>query len=494
MGRDKLSDVVRLPYIDDAMVEQIIDAYSKGHNVGRKIYNVPNTKGMKSESIRKLPKDALIRVAGGYPDDYVRKYADGNEDWMFDCVVYYKDELADILEIMENIENGIDKKWSDKKRAVYLYNSILNRLDKFGWNKREYLADEIASLRGFLNKSTVCAGCSLMYKELCDRNDIECDMVLGCCKGGEYHVWNRLTIEGKQYPVDLYWDVGAKLLGRHGEVWEHMAHDISEFHAEHLPDKVFKRRSGRLGRISTAEMKMLRKSVGTFRIYDDADVLVDEHGNSTVFGQIGFDKIGSREMYKYIVLHKKDGVLGDPQVCVTDHSIKYCLDAAWSDRGDAEYKDMAGVIYNALGDLFSQDNFNRAREYNTSYVGKIGVASGEKGRELEWATISFTPNSYMTKKYKAEGNLRLLSAPDDPSNILCVQQVGQALKNGMVMNKYNCYAIVRNGENGCRKKVITDSFESLMRLEEITLEEVLRKIDFDHILALAYDKEPDMEK
>ena len=53
------------------------------------------------------------------------------------------------------------------------------------------------------NTSTnvVCAGYSKAFKYLCDRAGIECKVVNGVCGGA--HVWNVVTLEGKNYIVDV---------------------------------------------------------------------------------------------------------------------------------------------------------------------------------------------------------------------------------------------------------------------------------------------------
>lgn len=513
MGSEKLKKVIRLPYLDDGYVADIIDRFDKGLNKGRKIiFNVPNTKGMQSESIRRLPQDALIRVAGGYPDKYVDFVADafkddpdGFGDWAFDCVVYNKDELADILQVLENIEKGIDKDWSEKKCAVYLYISIMDRVVPYMEDEPtvagRYLSTELRSLRGFVNKISICGGFALMYKELCDRNGIQCNMVLGEAGSGKNkgsHAWNELTIDGKKYPVDLMWDVGRKYQSSMGEIWEYFARDLDKFNKEHVKGSFNKEDSetplrSRYAKISNAEMRAFKKSIGASATVEDAYALEDESGNKTVFGQIGSENIGSHRMYKYLVMHEKEGVWSDPQVVVSDSCISlFMKHPKWV---NCEISEVPRVVFNGCWELFSQENLERARINGTSYIGRIHDYDSQKKTYVVGSLHEADAKSYKARKYKAERNLKELSTGNQDG--MCVQLVGQSDVGDGIINKYNCYRFVMNPTKtgqSCRMRIVKDSFESDYGLKDITTEEVMGKVEFDTILAFARGEEPVIEK
>lgn len=57
--------------------------------------------------------------------------------------------------------------------------------------------------------TAVCAGYSKAYKLILNRLGIECDVVTGegyNSMGNGAHAWNRVTIDGEQYYVDVTWD------------------------------------------------------------------------------------------------------------------------------------------------------------------------------------------------------------------------------------------------------------------------------------------------
>ena len=496
MGSEKLKKVIRLPYLDNSMIDSIVHKFRMGLNKGKKFtYNIPNTKGMTSDMVRRLPSDVYIRVAGGYSDEEVDRWADidPNDDWMYECVVYSKDELADIIAIMESIENGIDEKWSDKKKAVYLYKSLIDRITVYGGNSEQCnkLSNEIRSLRGFINKSSVCAGFAQMYKELCDRNGIMCEMVLGFAGNKDdrgYHAWNELFLDGKNYPVDIMWDASMKNMGYGSDTLKYFAHNIEQFNQEHKPDKKdLTRLRGWSSRISTVEMKTLMKDAGTSASIEEAYSIVDGAGRRVVFGQVANEKIGTHNMFKYLVMIEKDGVWTNPQIVVSDSSISMRL------KYISSFNTTINDVLSACRYLFSQENLQIAKENGTSYIGNIDTYMSINENSARNAHNRRNPNSYKSRKYKLERNIKLL--PTDTRDGMCVQLVGQSNANGNMSNQYNCYRFVMNpfinGEGEyCRLRVVRDSFASPTPLSEITSEEVVGKVDFDTVLHFACGSEP----
>jgi hypothetical protein len=66
---------------------------------------------------------------------------------------------------------------------------------------------------------SVCAGYANLYYEMCKRAGIKCEVVAGFAKGYGYdpladtrpesnHAWNMITVQGKQYLLDVTWDSG----------------------------------------------------------------------------------------------------------------------------------------------------------------------------------------------------------------------------------------------------------------------------------------------
>ena len=66
----------------------------------------------------------------------------------------------------------------------------------------------------------VCAGYASLYKALCDRAGLECEIIIGYAKGYSYksgsvvpgtnHAWNAIKLNGKWYLMDATWSSGRK--------------------------------------------------------------------------------------------------------------------------------------------------------------------------------------------------------------------------------------------------------------------------------------------
>lgn len=114
-------------------------------------------------------------------------------------------ELKQIIGQMKIIESSIPKEWNQMQKAKYIYEVLGKNID-YSLN-----AQRPSSLSVILDRKGVCAGYALLYKEMMDRQGIQCDYMRG--RGlspdrteSEKHAWNVLTIDGKSFPVDLTWD------------------------------------------------------------------------------------------------------------------------------------------------------------------------------------------------------------------------------------------------------------------------------------------------
>lgn len=114
-------------------------------------------------------------------------------------------ELKQIIGQMKIIENNIPKQWNQMQKAKYIY-EVLGKNIEYDLD-----AQKPSSLSVILERKGVCAGYALLYKEMMDRQGIQCDYMRGIGLSpdkteSEKHAWNVLTIDGKSFPIDLTWD------------------------------------------------------------------------------------------------------------------------------------------------------------------------------------------------------------------------------------------------------------------------------------------------
>jgi len=117
-------------------------------------------------------------------------------------------ELKQIIGQMKVIEGNIPKEWNQMQKAKYIY-EVLGKNIEYSLS-----AQRPSSLSVILDIKGVCAGYALLYKEMMDRQGIQCDYIRGIGFSpnrtqSEKHAWNVLTIDGTSFPVDLTWDSPA---------------------------------------------------------------------------------------------------------------------------------------------------------------------------------------------------------------------------------------------------------------------------------------------
>ena len=241
--RDCLSDVkYRLP--NSTQSTFLFGSFFPPKNI---FIEIPNLKDVSSQDLKSLEclKDAekyvYIRVLGPYNIEEATniKKSPNQSIRSTGYSIYTISELRSIVEEMEIIESGLEGNETDLQKAAYIYNVLANAM----------ICDEkgeqsvIHSLRGLIKKKSICNGYSKIYKELLDRQKIDCHFVVGYKdkkdweNGKNYnHAWNVITIDGKNYPVDLTWE--SNLLHQSGKMYfKYFTQDTQRFSKLHFIPK-----------------------------------------------------------------------------------------------------------------------------------------------------------------------------------------------------------------------------------------------------------------
>lgn len=171
--------------------------------------SVRNTKELEQMySLNEIPDDELIIVTGGLEGKF--KYQ--NEKYQ-NRTTYIAGQLKNIIQQMKEIERDIPQDWSEWQKAKYIYTVLAENIG-YNYDKSTYGNQQSSNLAILLSKKGICAGYSLLFKEMMDRQGIKCDYIRGTYKGREKHAWNVLSIDGIHIPVDLTWDSGEVNKGK----------------------------------------------------------------------------------------------------------------------------------------------------------------------------------------------------------------------------------------------------------------------------------------
>ncbi len=135
-------------------------------------------------------------------DEYTLATPDSNTQSIEDLANYLQREANNDLE---------------KVRAIYVWiaHNISFDLKEFAGNegKKTVSGKSLEKIRlanaerTLSTKKGVCMGYATLFKALCDKQGIECHVIIGKVRT-EQHAWNALKIDKKWYLVDVTWGAG----------------------------------------------------------------------------------------------------------------------------------------------------------------------------------------------------------------------------------------------------------------------------------------------
>lgn len=164
---------------------------------------VANTKELEEEfDLSKIRDDELIRVEGGLKGK--SKY---NANQYVSRTTYTAKTLKQIIQQMKKIESRINPKWDDIQKAKYIF-MTLGKSMEYEYDISKYVSGNCSNLTGLITGKAICAGYSLIFKEMMDRQGIQCDYMRGVAGTPgdiEKHAWNVLKLYDKTIPIELTW-------------------------------------------------------------------------------------------------------------------------------------------------------------------------------------------------------------------------------------------------------------------------------------------------
>lgn len=295
--------------------------------------NFPNTKHIKSSDLDKLPNGIYIRIQGGYTFDRINNYKQSLYVSMhkFDNI-YTIDELKKVLTELERIESNIPLNWSNEQKAMYFINTLKNNII-YHPKYETQPSHEIRSLRGLYSRKTVCAGYAMILKELCDRNDVECEYTEGACNKSDYnkgyltHAWNILKLNGNYFPIDLTWNAGKNSEGLTRDITD--LFNTPEFIKTHIPGKYEKVQDYEhtLKSLNGEFIKKLLFSISSNREYNVSNYMAKRSdGSKFLITQAGNRKVNDKTVHRYIYNRiNEDGSYGFPVVIFSTTNISMFL-------------------------------------------------------------------------------------------------------------------------------------------------------------------------
>ena len=214
----KAYDIKNVYKGDTSNISQIIEQIRHSNISEKCLIQIPNTVGLTHDIINSLPDNVDVRIVGGYTEEYAKSFSTPYMDFFREKATYSRDELNNIISKIETIESNIVPNWNKYERALYLYEYMKNDIvyrepNELNDGRNMARTRTWDTLTGLTNQLSTCNGYSHIYTELCTRQGIDCcqvagkyDSMNGNNYGGGGHAWNIITIDGKNFPVDIIWD------------------------------------------------------------------------------------------------------------------------------------------------------------------------------------------------------------------------------------------------------------------------------------------------
>lgn len=418
----------------------------------------------------------------------VNKLWDGH---FIDSSTYSRDELIEILTVIEEIESEIQPEWSNLKKTIYFYETLKQRMFyppehvKYMEEYTKYGRD-FQGLRSLKSGNGVCAAYVTCLKELLDRQGIENIGVFGEAStadpndpnkvwGG--HAWNLVKIDGKYIPIDLTFAACSDFKG----VTESSKYfgNAEEFNKTHKPyawesiadsgEPLYTIDNDIVKRVTEDIRKQQTFRNRTFRF----------NNNDLKVTQVGASMLGGKVIYKYLC-QSISNPNSQPQLIFSETNLSYAVNAYLTQKA-VETPNSANNKKNTIvsdeyikklqEDLFSQATINATRNRRSNYIGCIDkvanaheIASFNLGNPNPRSlTINSSTRGVLNVDSKIANNPWFTS---DVIRNFGNNQVVYQVSDGMDVNgrKVNVYEIFTVLENGSVRKNTVFSEGDILRL------------------------------
>ena len=232
---------------------QRINEYARNNPNIYLALTVENTKGINKKTISQFDENILFKIEGGVSTQFINSVTGNSTNsnaylaGEFLSNIYTRNEAYALVSKMEEIEKRINPSWSEKEKAIYIYDYLKNELsydhlrldledllkEREGSKISSYTSDSTRSLRGLLSGKAVCAGYSIIYQELLARQGIEAYYEFGT-SSDEGHAWNVVVLDGKTYMCDITFDSTNKTKNGVTSNYEFIR-GLDEFSENHSP-------------------------------------------------------------------------------------------------------------------------------------------------------------------------------------------------------------------------------------------------------------------
>lgn len=438
--------IIDLKYFNPTLINYINDTVKNNAFLGTTIV-FESTKGLTSEMVELINKSSKLkfRISGAFDSKRIESKKISKkqiEEEYIEPVTYSREELFNILIVIERMEESIPEEISDLEKALYIYNN-LNKYFNYKYHKDTVSNKEASSFRGLVTKNINAKGIALIFQELMRRQSIEAHYVEGKLKSEEFeipHFWNIIQIDGKFIPLDLYLEIEESRKGYFGELL--YFGEINSFSETHVPGntEIIQFYNNSLFAISKQDLIDSFKNIFTNKEYKfKINAFKRSNGTEGVFSFVESEQCLEKEYQKIIYFDVVGGnTIENPSILYLDANIEFIEEELFIDKvkvDEAGYK----ILYEKVLD---PTNIRTGITLNNGYIGTL---------KNEDNILKFSYDSKVKDNIK--NFQKLLVRSDNTTFVL--EQLNTTLEGEIVStNKYKIYELLYNEEYYVSEKII----------------------------------------
>lgn len=264
------------------------------------------------------------------------------------------------------------------------------------------------------------------------------------------HAWNIVTIDGKNYPIDLTWDNG-KFRGGESKTFDFLGQDIKKFEKTHVPGDQEPCKDYVLSEVDPKLISRINFRFSREKDYKSTTYYgTRKDGSRYIVAQVGDNKVGDKNCYRYYYADlEKDGTLSNPSILYSETNIAHFVDAVqWNKATPPGYEEAIDNV------LFSKENIHDSLKRGTGYIGKVtkDKKEGQKGIQLveSPSDISKPQDKQQQLRYPTKVFQR-----DDGSTFIAQKMDNGRDANGTQVMTYHIFEVVKeNGKNVVKRNVV----------------------------------------
>ena len=264
------------------------------------------------------------------------------------------------------------------------------------------------------------------------------------------HAWNIVTIDGKNYPIDLTWDNG-KFRGGESKTFDFLGQDVKKFEKTHVPGDQEPCKDYVLSEVDPKLISRINFRFSREKDYKSTTYYgTRKDGSRYMVAQVGDNKVGDKNCYRYYYADlAKDGTLSNPSILYSETNITHFVDAVqWNKATPPGYEEAIDNV------LFSKENINDSLKRGTGYIGKVtkDKKEGQKGIQLVESVSDISKPKdkqqqlqYLTKVYQRK----------DGSTFIAQKMDNGRDANGTQVMTYHIFEVIKeNGKNVVKRNVV----------------------------------------